>query len=321
MTESSVRNVLGRLRVDFAPASDPPAWGRLAIALVVALGGSLGVDAALVHGGVALFPSTRGFSHFRLWDYATLTSVGVVLASAGWPLVIRVSSLPRWLYLRAAIVVTILAWGPDIWLFAKGEPPRGVAVLAVMHLAVALVTYNALVRIAPERPRHGDEALGLAGAAAPPARSVPASLRSWWIAMIVAVALIFVLGVLAIIAVPISRPSGWVPSRGKAIFVLHGVFGAGVLAASIVLAASSRRAARIARMASIGGVVGILIGAAGGLLAVEHGLRLAGMALMFVGSGVALCAYLIPLVEPAETTDEEAQFAARAQEGNGPIVT
>jgi hypothetical protein len=35
----------------------------------------------------------------------------------------------------------------------KGQPGKAVAVLFVMHLAIAVVTYNALVRLAPVRAR------------------------------------------------------------------------------------------------------------------------------------------------------------------------
>jgi hypothetical protein len=35
----------------------------------------------------------------------------------------------------------------------KGQPGKAVAVLFVMHVAIALVTYNALVRLAPVHAR------------------------------------------------------------------------------------------------------------------------------------------------------------------------
>jgi len=38
---------------------------------------------------------------------------------------------------------------PDVYIWVQGEPFRGVLVLMAMHLAIAVVTYNALVRIAP----------------------------------------------------------------------------------------------------------------------------------------------------------------------------
>jgi len=48
---------------------------------------------------------------------------------------------------------------PDVYLLKQGQPAKAVAVLMCMHLAIALVTYNALVRLAPirRRPRHESE--------------------------------------------------------------------------------------------------------------------------------------------------------------------
>ncbi len=66
---------------------------------------------------------------------------------------------------RLAILVTLVLWLPDLYILAKGQPAQAVAVLMCMHLAVALVTYNALVHIAPVRP--GSEA-GEAGIGAGP---------------------------------------------------------------------------------------------------------------------------------------------------------
>jgi hypothetical protein len=56
--------------------------------------------------------------HFQFSDYGKLTVIGVIIACAGWPVVTRVSSQPRWLFLR---------------------------------LAIAVVTYNLLVHVAPVR--------------------------------------------------------------------------------------------------------------------------------------------------------------------------
>jgi hypothetical protein len=38
-----------------------------------------------------------------------------------------------------------------VWIWLKGESAQGVAVLAVMHLAIALITYNVLVHVAQVR--------------------------------------------------------------------------------------------------------------------------------------------------------------------------
>jgi hypothetical protein len=138
-------------RIDLAPAHRQPAGVRLVIATVVSVAASLAVDAALVAIGTRAFPSTKGYVHFRFSDYAKLTVIGVIIACAAWPLVTRISSAPRWLFFRLAILVTIFLWLPDLYILYKGQPPKAVAVLMLMHLAIALVTYNALVRIAPIR--------------------------------------------------------------------------------------------------------------------------------------------------------------------------
>ena len=138
-------------RLDLAPRHRQPSWGRVAVGTVVSLVGSLVVDALLVAIGTRVFPSTKGFVHFQFHDYARLTVVGVLGACAGWPIVTRISSAPRWLYLRLAVLVTLVLLLPDLWIYLQGESARAVFVLVWMHLAIALVTYNAMVRIAPVR--------------------------------------------------------------------------------------------------------------------------------------------------------------------------
>ena len=92
------------VRVDFAPTHRQPSVLSLATALVVAVAGSLAADALLVAAGTALFPATKGYVHFQVHDYARLTVIGVVIACAAWPVVTRVSSAPRWLFLRLAML-------------------------------------------------------------------------------------------------------------------------------------------------------------------------------------------------------------------------
>lgn len=292
MTEFDSHSLLRSTHIDFSPTSERPHWWRFLLALAVAVGASLGVDFGLVHAGTALFPSTRGFSHFRFSDYGTLTCVGVFLGAAGWPLVIRMSSTPRWLYYRSALVVTLVAWAPDVWLLARGETPRGVAVLAVMHVSVALITYNALVHLAPERELADSEV----GDRNP--RCLQEATRLLSSLMLVAVTAEFVLGVLAILFVPFSRPNGWLPSRGRAVFLVHGAVGGIIFLLACAVVAVAYGEGRIARIASMSGLVGIIVGAVGGLLAASRGLRLAGMAAMFVGTGVAIFGYLVPIIEP-----------------------
>ncbi len=146
---------LGLARVDFdpkTPAHRQPSAARVLVALAVSIAGSLAADAILVVIGTTLFPSTKGYAHFQFSDYAKLTVIGVVIACLAWPVVTRISSAPRWLFFRLAVLVTLLLWLPDLYLLDLGQPGRAVAVLMIMHLAIALVTYYSLVYIARVRP-------------------------------------------------------------------------------------------------------------------------------------------------------------------------
>jgi hypothetical protein len=145
----SVDRLLRLFKVDFSPDPLQPSWVRVAVATVVSMLGSLGADALLVALGTRIFPSTKGYSHFQFHDYAELTVIGVTIACAAWPIVTRVSSEPRWLFFRMAIAVTLVLFVPDLWIYLQGSPGLAVDVLLGMHLAIALVTYNALVHIAP----------------------------------------------------------------------------------------------------------------------------------------------------------------------------
>jgi len=146
------RRPLGIVRVDFAPVDRPPSVLRVVAATVLSLGGSLLADALLVAIGTAVFPSTKGYGHFQFSDYSKLTIIGVIIACLAWPVVTRISSSPRWLFFRLAILVTLGLYLPDLYLLTLGQPARAVAVLMAMHLAIALVTYNVLVHVAPVRP-------------------------------------------------------------------------------------------------------------------------------------------------------------------------
>jgi hypothetical protein len=150
--------LLAIFKVDFEPKHRQPTNGRLVLATIMSLIGSLAADAAIVAIGTAVFPATKGYVHFVFSDYAKLTIVGVIIACAGWPIVTRVSSAPRWVFLRSAILVTVVLFLPDLYLLVRGDSKKAVLVLMVMHVAIAFVTYNALVRLAPIKQslsRHG----------------------------------------------------------------------------------------------------------------------------------------------------------------------
>ncbi len=139
-------------RVDPGARPTPPSPLRWVVALILANVGSLISDAILVAFGKWIFPSTQNFPHFQFSDYAKLTIVGVTIACIAWPVVTWISSQPRWLFLRLAVLVTLVLWLPDLWILHQGEPIRGVGILMLMHLAIALITYPTLVRVAPAGP-------------------------------------------------------------------------------------------------------------------------------------------------------------------------
>jgi hypothetical protein len=155
---------LAWVHIDFSPAHRPPVWWRVALATILSVALSLAADAALVALGTRVFPMTKGYVHFQVHDYAKLTVIGVLIACAAWPVVARVSSAPRWLFFRLAIVVTLVLWVPDLYIWHQGQSAQAVLVLMAMHLAIALVTYNLLVRLAPIRaPRRAGSTRSGAG--------------------------------------------------------------------------------------------------------------------------------------------------------------
>ncbi len=153
--ENSVDSLMRAVRLDWTPSHRQPSGVRLVVATIVSLLGSLLADAVIVAIGIRVFPSTKGYVHFQFSDYGKLTVIGVLIACIAWPVVTRVSSDPRWLFFRLAILVTLVLWLPDIYILHQGQSGKAVAVLMTMHLAIALVTYNALVRIAPVRLARG----------------------------------------------------------------------------------------------------------------------------------------------------------------------
>ena len=148
-----VDRLLGLVRFDARPRHRQPNAAALIVATVVAVAGSLVADWLLAKLAVAVFPSTNGYQHFQFSDYSKLTIIGILGAAVGWPIVTRFCSTPRWLYLRLAVLVSVVLLLPDLWIWLQGQPGQAVLFLAFMHIAVAVVSYNAIVRIAPARPR------------------------------------------------------------------------------------------------------------------------------------------------------------------------
>ncbi len=309
-TTSLPERALRLARVDWSPSHRQPSLAALLVASVLSVAASLAADRLLVFAGTRMFPSTKGYVHFRFSDYATLTTIGVLVACAGWPVVTRITSAPRWLFFRLAIVATILLWVPDLWLIVRGEPRRAVAVLMVMHLAVAVVTYNLLVRVAPVREAaappssrpgapdldgHSRPGSWLPASASHTARETSVRRLSFGLAVLATIE--FVLGLVALVLVPLSRSSGWLPAQGDSVYLAHAILGLPLLLGAVALVLRARGSQRTLRAVAWIGLVGVAMAGVGGLLTVQHPLRLLGMALMFVGPMVAGFAYLIPALD------------------------
>lgn len=135
-----------------APHAAPPALRRVAAAGLAAAAVSLAADLVLVAVGRAAFTVPASFGKFAFGTYALLTVLGVAGATGVWAMVTRLSSRPKWLLTRLAALVTALFLIPDFLLpGTPGNPAGPVVILMLMHLAIAAITYVALLTIAPVR--------------------------------------------------------------------------------------------------------------------------------------------------------------------------
>ena len=138
-------------RIDWSPSHRQPSLVRLILATLIAVVCALAADAVIVAIGTHIFPSTVGYGHFKFNDYAKLTIIGVLIGAAGWPVLTHISSAPRWLYGWLTVLISLALFLPDAWLLIHRQPLKAVAVLMVMHVAVATVIYCTMVFVAPVR--------------------------------------------------------------------------------------------------------------------------------------------------------------------------
>jgi hypothetical protein len=284
----------------------------LVVALVVALAGSLAADRVLVALGDRLFPAVRSYGHFRFSDYATLTVIGVVVAGGAWPVVCRISPSPRRLYLRAAVVVTVVLWLPDLYLILDRQPGRAVAVLMVMHVAVAAVTYQAMVRVAPPRAL-ASAGVGRSGAVTADTEAEPLERAVYRGSLLLAglVAVEFALGIATLVAVPTGRASGWWPGQGRLVYLAHALVGLPLALLAILFLTRARESTRLHRLSGWIGASGVAVAGLGGLLTAFHPLRLVGVGLMLAGPVTAGFGYLIPWFD--RLSDDPPEEAAEGE--------
>jgi hypothetical protein len=291
------------------PLGQRPSAPRFLTVSLLAVVGSVGVNALLVALVKYLNPALSNYAHFQLSDYGTLTVIGVLAACGAWDVVMRISSSPRWLLFRLAVVVMLVLWIPDVYLFTKHEPGAGVVTLMIMHLAVALVTYNLLVRFASPTSEHdvAESVLSAEASAFLSSQSTNVhaddgvTLHRWFfITMLVGVIAEFIIGGAELFYVPLNRPTGWLAHHGEGIYVVHAVLGMALGVGALYVfsrALTTLHLVQVQRTAAIGGFLGVAAGAVGGVLSYERELRLYAIAFMFLGVAVAFFCYLLPLIE------------------------
>jgi hypothetical protein len=142
-----VRRALNVIHLDLRVLSDLPAAVRIILAGGVAAVGSLIADVILVALGKAAFnPISFGPFHASAW--VPLTILGVAGATVGWGILVHLTSEPRWVVFRAAVLVTLVLLLPDVGLLPS-NPTGPVLTLMAMHIAIAVITTVALLRISP----------------------------------------------------------------------------------------------------------------------------------------------------------------------------
>jgi integral membrane protein len=233
---------------------------------------------------------TRWFSRRALLLHLEVVVVAPSCAVAGW-----------WQATRA------LAGNDLSWVYSVEWP-----IFAVL----AMWGWWHLIHEDPEayrrrKARPADDAGELTGgfdsSNAPQSRALPsldrATVRLAKI-LVVLVGLEFLLGIVAVAVVPFSRPSGWIPNKGEAVYLAHADLGALVFFLAVVLVLRLRSSRRTSRLVGGLGLAGLMLAGAGGLLTEAQSLaRFFGMCLMLVGTAFAIFAYMIPVL--LRTSPEE----------------
>ncbi len=235
------------------------------------------------------------------------------------------STRTRWLSPRALLLhleVVVVATGclaAGWWQLTSALAGNGLSWVYTVEwpifAVVAIGAWWLLIHEDPEayrarkqRPRNVGEAAPATNALATATHEneITFDRRSARVATVLAVVvgIDLALGILTLIFVPTGRPTGWVPATWAPLYLAHAILGLLLALGAADLLARVRRAARISRLSGWIGAVGVAIASAGGLLAVAHPLRVAGMICMMVGALVAGFAYLFPTFEKMSRTSD-----------------
>lgn len=107
----------------------------------------------------------------------------------------------------------------------------------------------------------------------------------------------FVLGVMALLSVPLGRPGGWLPAKGEVVYLAHAGWGLMLMPGAVALIVKARGKSRGAQIAAWLGISGISLAGLGGLLTAATSLvRFLGIVLMLLGTAFAAFGYMVPVL-------------------------
>jgi hypothetical protein len=149
-------------------------------------------------------------------------------------------------------------------------------------------------RYGPGTPLAAPTAQGRQAAGPDEATVEPLTVR-WATVLALAVGFEFLLGVMALLSVPVERPSGWLPAKGEAVYLVHGCCGLLLMLAAVALIVRTRGMSRMSHISAWLGLTGVSIAGVGGVLTEATSLvRFLGMTLMLLGAVLAVFGYLVP---------------------------
>jgi hypothetical protein len=222
---------------------------------------------------------------------------------------------PRALLLHLAMVVIVSGCALASWWQAtRALSGNGLSWLYSVEWPIfgliAIAGWWQLVHEDPEayqarksRPRYSTEmpfappSPGFQEAAGPDETTVEPVTVRWATVLAVAVGFEFLLGVMTLLSVAVSRPSGWLPAKGEAVYLVHGSCGLLLTLAAVALVVRTRGMSRMSHIAAWLGLAGVSLAGLGGLLSAATSLvRFLGMTLMALGAVLAAFGYLVPIL-------------------------
>ena len=141
-----VRRIQDLTRLDGQPLRPLPSTGRIAVAGLASAVASVVACVILSELGKAALSPPASFDKFNFPGYAVLTVLGVIAATVGWAILVRLTSQPRWCLEVAAVAVTVVLLLPDVAILPQ-NPFSDVLVLMVEHVVIAVITTALLLKL------------------------------------------------------------------------------------------------------------------------------------------------------------------------------